>query len=82
MRFPTTPIALTLLLAALPASAAAQHPREDAAFLRVPVAGEGGDLIPRLRARVRHTTLIVLPAGERILDFVVGDSEYLSLIHI
>ena len=79
MRFPTTPIALTLLLAALPASAAAQHPREDAAFLRVPVAGEGGDLIPRLRARVRHTTLIVLPTGERILDFVVGDSEYWHL---
>ena len=41
--------------------------------------GEGGDRIHRLRARVRHTTLIVLPAGERILDFVVGDSEYWHL---
>ena len=79
MRFPTTPIVLTLLLAALPAAAAAQQPREDAAFLRVPVAGESEELIPRLRARVRHTTLIVLPAGERILDFVVGDSEYWHL---
>ena len=28
---------------------------------------------------MRHTTLIVLPAGERILDFVVGDSEYWHL---
>ena len=72
-------VVLTLLLAAVPADAAAQQPHEDAAFLRVPVAGEGEELIPRLRARVRHTTLIVLPAGERILDFVVGDSEYWHL---
>ncbi len=72
-------VLLTLLLAAVPADAAAQQPREDAAFLRVPVAGEDGDLIPRLRVRVRHTTLIVLPAGERILDFVAGDSEYWHL---
>ena len=79
MRFRTTPIVLALLLAALPAPAAAQQPQQDAAFLRVPVAGEGEELIPRLRARVRHTTLIVLPAGERIFDFVVGDSEYWHL---
>ena len=79
MRFSTTTIALTLLLAALPASAAAQQTKPDAAVLRVPVPGEDGDLIPRLRARVRHTTLIVLPAGERILDFVAGDSEYWHL---
>ncbi|MDE2784436.1 MAG: TrbG/VirB9 family P-type conjugative transfer protein [Gemmatimonadota bacterium] len=72
-------VVLTLLLAAVPADAAAQQPQEDAAFLRVPVGGEGDELIPRLRARVRHTTLIVLPAGERILDFVVGDSEYWHL---
>ena len=72
-------VVLTLLLAAVRADAAAQQPREDAAFLRVPVAAEGEELIPRLRARVRHTTLIVLPAGERILDFVVGDSEYWHL---
>ncbi|MDE2943919.1 MAG: TrbG/VirB9 family P-type conjugative transfer protein [Gemmatimonadota bacterium] len=72
-------VLLTLLLAAVPANAAAQQPGEDAAFLRVPVGGEGEELIPRLRARARHTTLIVLPAGERILDFVVGDSEYWHL---
>ncbi len=68
-----------LLLAAVPADAAAQQSNGDAAYLRVPVPGEGEELIPRLRARVRHTTLIVLPAGERILDFVVGDSEYWHL---
>ena len=28
---------------------------------------------------MRHTTVIVLPAGERILDFVAGDSEYWHL---
>ena len=32
-----------------------------------------------LRAKVRHTTVIVLPAGETILDFVVGDAEYWHL---
>ena len=35
--------------------------------------------IHRLRTRVRHTTVIVLPGGENILDFVVGDSEYWHL---
>ena len=79
MRAPTTPIVLTLLLAALPAGAAAQGQKEDAAFLRVPVAEDGEDRIHRVRTRVRHTTVIVLPASERILDFVVGDSEYWHL---
>ena len=79
MRFPTIPIALTLLSAALPAGATAQQQNEDAAFLRVPVPEEGEDRIHRLRTRVRHTTVIVLPAGENILDFVVGDAEYWHL---
>ena len=79
MRLPITPILLTLLAAALPA-AAQQPPQEDAAaFLRVPAAQDGEDRIHTLRARVRHTTVIVLPAGERILDFVAGDSEYWHL---
>ncbi len=69
-------VLLTLLLAALPCDATAQQASGDEAVLPV---GEGGDRIHRLRARVRHTTLIVLPAGERILDFVVGDSEYWHL---
>ncbi len=79
MRPPTTPIVLmTLLLAALPPGAAAQQ-QDDDAFLRVTVPEEGEDRIHRLRARVRHTTVIVLPLGENILDFVVGDSEYWHL---
>ncbi|MDE2653705.1 MAG: TrbG/VirB9 family P-type conjugative transfer protein [Gemmatimonadota bacterium] len=72
-------VLLTLLLAALPCDAAAQQTDADAAVLRVPVPGEGEERIPRLRARVRHTTLIVLPDVERILDFVAGDSEYWHL---
>ena len=77
MKLPTVPILLTLLAAALPA--AAQQQKEGAAFLRVPAAQEGEDRIHAIRARVRHTTIIVLPAGERILDFVAGDSEYWHL---
>ena len=83
MRPITLPVALTLLLAALPVAAqqhrAAEQPEADAAFLRVPAAEDGQDRIHTIRARVRHTTVIVLPAGERILDFVAGDSEYWHL---
>ena len=32
-----------------------------------------------LNTQVRHTTVLTLPAGEQILDFVVGDSEYWHL---
>ena len=79
MRPPTTPLVLTaLLLAALPVVAIAQQ-EDDQAFLRVTAPEEGEDRIHRLRARVRHTTVIVLPADENILDFVVGDSEYWHL---
>ena len=82
MRPATIPVALTLLLAAFPATAqqhkAAEQP-EGAAFLRVPAAEDGQDRIHTVRARVRHTTVIVLPASERILDFVAGDSEYWHL---
>ena len=70
-------VLLTVLLTALPCNAAAQQATGGETRLTVP--GEAGDRIHRLRARVRHTTLIVLPAGERILDFVVGDSEYWHL---
>ena len=70
-------VLLTVLLTALPCPAAAQQAKGGEPLLTVP--GEPGEGIHRLRARVRHTTLIVLPPGERILDFVVGDSEYWHL---
>ncbi len=84
MRTRTTTVTILpgLLLVPLtlpPAAVGAQSPDEDAALLRVPAAEDGGERIPRLRARIRHTTVIVLPAGERILDFVTGDSEYWRL---
>ena len=83
MRRTITATLLTLLLAAVPAAAqehkAAKQPDEEATFLRVQAAEDGQDLIYSIRARVRHTTVIVLPVGERILDFVAGDSEYWHL---
>ena len=69
---------LTLLLAALPTGAAPQQ-EGDPTVLRVRLAEEDEDRIHRIQTRIRHTTLIVLPAGENILDFVVGDSEYWHL---
>ena len=40
---------------------------------------ETQDQIIQIRAKTRHTTVIVLPATETVLDFVVGDSEYWHL---
>ncbi len=37
------------------------------------------DEVWRLNTRVRHTTVITLPASENILDFVVGDLDYWHL---
>ena len=78
MSIPNTPIVLTLLAAGIPALVAAQQ-AEATTVLQLPVAGEGEERIHRLQTRVRHTTVIVLPPGERILDFVAGDSEYWHL---
>ena len=75
---PTSTVLAVLLLAALPAVAPAQQD-DDQAFLRVPVPEEGEDRVHRLRTQVRHTTVIVLPPGENILDLVVGDAEYWHL---
>ena len=58
-----------LALALVAATALAADPE----VLRV-TASE--DEIPRLRGRLRHTTVIRLPEDERILDWVLGDSEY------
>ena len=59
---------------AVPAAekAAAQTP----GVLRVPAEP---DRIVEVRTRTRHTTVLVLPPGENILDFVVGDSDYWHL---
>ena len=40
---------------------------------------EDQDAIVEVTTRVRHTTVLVLPAGENILDFIVGDAEYWHL---
>ena len=40
---------------------------------------EAEDQIIQIRAKTRHTTVIVLPRTENVLDFVVGDSEYWHL---
>ena len=40
---------------------------------------EAEDQIVQIRAKTRHTTVIVLPVTETVLDFVVGDSEYWHL---
>ena len=40
---------------------------------------ERQDQIIEIRTKVRHTTVLVLPQTENILDFVVGDSDYWHL---
>ncbi len=40
---------------------------------------EDQDAIVEVKTSIRHTTVLVLPAGENILDFVVGDAEYWHL---
>lgn len=37
------------------------------------------DQIIEVRTKTRHTTILVLPKGENILDFIVGDSDYWHL---
>ena len=70
-------LAAVLMLAAAPFTAIAQEsPEAAASVIRV---GDNPDRIIRVRTRVRHTTVIQLPARENILDFIVGDSEYWHL---
>ena len=66
------PLLVTAVLA-LPELVMAQ---DTGAVLRII---EAQDQIVRIQAKTRHTTVIVLPASEDILDFVVGDSEYWHL---
>ena len=65
------PLAAAGLLIALPLIA-----QDGGPVLRVV---EAEDQIVAIRAKTRHTTVIVLPATETVLDFVVGDSEYWHL---
>ena len=66
------PVLLPWALAPLPANGA-QGP-----MLRIE-ATPGVDQLVDIQTQVRHTTVIVLPENESILDFVVGDSEYWHL---
>ncbi len=78
------PVLAGILLAA---PVAAQHTSAKAA--RSPVPGEASDVSPggkvvqygekdvvRVKAKLRYTTLIILPKDEQILDFTCGDKEY------
>ena len=67
---------LIRLAGALLLAAATVFAQTDGPVLRV---ADAEDQIVRIRAKTRHTTIIVLPATETVLDFVVGDSEYWHL---
>ena len=81
-------VAVVALLWLTPASVLAQAPaasQDDAPADTEPGGAsvlhvdDAPDQIIRVNARIRHTTVIQLPAHETILDFVVGDSEYWHL---
>ena len=78
LRRPT--VALFSLLWIVPALAQAQDAAPDApAGASVLQVQDQPDQIIRVNTRIRHTTVIQLPAAETILDFIVGDSEYWHL---
>ena len=68
-------IFVPLLLSSV--AATAQEPENGQHILRLEDAPE--QHVYQLTTRLRHTTVITLPAGERILDYVVGDAEYWHL---
>ena len=69
-------LALTAALVVSTVPLIAQDSQADGAVIR----RDGQeDQIVRIRAKIRHTTVIVLPPTENVLDFVVGDSEYWHL---
>ena len=67
---------LIMITAALLLAAAGHISAQEAPILRLTHAE---DRIIEVQTKVRHTTVIVLPSNENILDFVVGDSEYWHL---
>ncbi len=68
------PLLLPWAIAPLPAAGA----QDGGPMLRIE-AIPGVDQLVDIQTQVRHTTVIVLPETENILDFVVGDSEYWHL---
>jgi len=67
---------IPLVTAALLALTVPLIARDSGPVLRV---ADAEDQIIQIRAKTRHTTVIVLPQTENVLDFVVGDSEYWHL---
>ena len=65
-----TPLALVVILSSL-ACALGTAASDSARVVKYAQT----DIVP-IRAKVRFTTLIVLPANEEILDFTVGDKEF------
>ena len=76
---------VTAALVTLPVPLIAEDSNQDREIIEAEAHGAvirrvgGEDQIVRIRAKTRHTTVIVLPATETVLDFVVGDSEYWHL---
>ena len=68
-------IAAPLLLA----SVVAQAQERDNARHILRLADAPEERVYQLTTRLRHTTVITLPAGEQILDYVVGDADYWHL---
>ena len=75
-------VALVSMLCLVPALAQAQAQDaapDTAAGASVLQVHDAPDQIIAVNTRIRHTTVIQLPAHENILDFIVGDSEYWHL---
>ena len=75
-------VALVSMLCLVPALAQAQAQDaapDTAAGASVLQVQDAPDQIIAVNTRIRHTTVIQLPAHENILDFIVGDSEYWHL---
>src|ERR1700727_2738556 len=64
---------ITVLLAAVAFPLSPAHAATDAAARVVKYSKE--DIVP-VRAKLRFSTLIVLPEDEEILDFTTGDKEF------
>jgi type IV secretory pathway VirB9-like protein len=73
----TGSVGLLALAALFPATSPAEtrHPATDAATAVRVVKVAREDVVP-VRAKVRYSTLLVLPDNEEILDFTTGDREF------